>query len=163
MGSLSFWPRPRTDRKRDTWRKCSAGIDFLGSIPVTSPVLTAFFNQSCSTSGDHFHRAVCLHALVLLPFLAVLSWWFCSVTQLCPALCGPMGCSMPSSSILCYLPEFAQTSPLSRWCCLTISSSAAPIFCLQSFPASGSCFILGMIVMQHLIVSQCPASMYDSP
>ena len=28
--------------------------------------------------------------------------------------------------------------PLSRWCCLTISSSAALFFHLQSFPASGS-------------------------
>ena len=29
--------------------------------------------------------------------------------------------------------------PLSRWCYLTISSSAIPVsFCLQSFPASGS-------------------------
>ena len=28
--------------------------------------------------------------------------------------------------------------PLSRWCYLTISSSAAPFSCLQSFPASGS-------------------------
>ena len=29
--------------------------------------------------------------------------------------------------------------PLSRWCAITISSSAAPFsFCLQSFPASGS-------------------------
>ena len=28
---------------------------------------------------------------------------------------------------------------LSRWCYLTISSSAALFFCLQSFPASGSC------------------------
>ena len=28
--------------------------------------------------------------------------------------------------------------PLSRWCYLTISSTAAPLFCLQSFPAWGS-------------------------
>ena len=28
--------------------------------------------------------------------------------------------------------------PLSRWCSLTISSSAALFFCLQSFPTSGS-------------------------
>ena len=33
----------------------------------------------------------------------------------------------------------SDSCPLSWWCCLTISSSAAPFpFCLQSFPASGS-------------------------
>ena len=32
-----------------------------------------------------------------------------SVAKLCPALCGPMGCSIPSSHVLHYLPEFAHT------------------------------------------------------
>ena len=42
-------------------------------------------------------------------------WWFyftycyyCSATQSCLTLCDPMGCSMPGSSILHYLLEFAQ-------------------------------------------------------
>ena len=30
------------------------------------------------------------------------------VTKLCPTLCDPMDCSMPGSSVLHYLPEFAQ-------------------------------------------------------
>ena len=46
------------------------------------------------------------------------------------------------SRLFCPLlsPRFAQNSwPLSQWCYLTISSSAAPFsFCLQSFPASES-------------------------
>ena len=33
---------------------------------------------------------------------------FCSVAKSCPALCNPMDCSMPSSSVLHYLPEVAQ-------------------------------------------------------
>ena len=34
----------------------------------------------------------------------------------------------------------SNSCPLSQWCYLTISSSATPFsFCLQSFPASGSC------------------------
>ena len=51
-----------------------------------------------------------------------------------------MDCSMPGFAVLHYLPEFAQNScPLSQWCYLTISSSAALFsFCLQSFPGSGS-------------------------
>ena len=32
----------------------------------------------------------------------------------------------------------SNSCPSSRWCYLTISSSAGPFFCLQSFPASGS-------------------------
>ena len=51
-----------------------------------------------------------------------------------------MSCSTPSSSVLLYLLVCSNSSPLSWWCYLTISSSAAPLsFCLQSFfPASGS-------------------------
>ena len=61
----------------------------------------------------------------------------CSVAKSCLTLCDPMDCSVPGSSVLQYLLEFAQTScPLSRWCYLTISSSAT--FCPQLFPASGS-------------------------
>ena len=50
-----------------------------------------------------------------------------------------MDCSTPGSSVLHYLPEFAQIHvPLSQCCYLTISSSAAPFsFRLQSFPAFG--------------------------
>ena len=32
----------------------------------------------------------------------------CSVAKLCPTLCDPMDCSTPGSSVLHYLPEFAQ-------------------------------------------------------
>ena len=42
-------------------------------------------------------------------------------------LCPPLSPRVCSSSY-----------PLSWWCCLTISSSAAPFFCFQSFPESGS-------------------------
>ena len=41
-------------------------------------------------------------------FLHTLSCCY-SVTQLCPTLCYPMNCSTPDSSVLYYLPEFAQT------------------------------------------------------
>ena len=33
----------------------------------------------------------------------------CSLTQLCPAICDPMKCSMPSFPVLYHLPEFTQT------------------------------------------------------
>ena len=61
----------------------------------------------------------------------------CSVAKLCPKLCNCMDCSMPGSPVLHYLLE-SNSCLLSWWCYLTISSSATPFFCLQSFPASGS-------------------------
>ena len=63
-----------------------------------------------------------------------------SVAKSCLTLCDPMDCSTPGSSVLHHLPRVWLNSwPLSQWCYLTTSSSAASFcFCLQSFPASGS-------------------------
>ena len=41
-------------------------------------------------------------------FLIFFPLCFCSVTKLCVTLCHPMDCSMPGSSVLHYLLEFAQ-------------------------------------------------------
>ena len=61
-----------------------------------------------------------------------------SVAKLCPALWDPTDCSMPGFSVLHCLRVCSNSCPLSQWCYLTISSSAAPFsFCLQSFLASG--------------------------
>ena len=49
--------------------------------------------------------------------------WTAACRLLCPSL-SPRVCS--------------NSCPLSQWCCLIISSSAAPFFSLQSFPAWGS-------------------------
>ena len=47
--------------------------------------------------------------------------------------------SNPAFPVLHYLPELAQTHPLSRWCHPIISSSVIPFSsCPQCFPASGS-------------------------
>ena len=56
--------------------------------------------------------------------------------------CNPMDCNTPGcpplSTGVC-----SNSCPLSQWCYLTISRSAAPFFfCPQSFPASGSFPIL---------------------
>ena len=60
---------------------------------------------------------------------------FCySVTRLCPVFCDPMICSMPGSPVLHYLLEFAQIHV--QW--FSKATYAAPISCLQSFPAPGS-------------------------
>ena len=59
--------------------------------------------------------------------------------QVRPTLCNPMDCSMPDFPVLHYLPEFAQTCPLSQWCNPAILSSVIPFSsCLQYFLASGS-------------------------
>ena len=66
-----------------------------------------------------------------------------SATKLCAALCNPTDCSTPCSSVLRYLPEFAQTH-VHRFGDVNEPSHPlpppSPIFiqCLQSFPASGS-------------------------
>ena len=82
----------------------------------------------------------------ILPFLLIipLKWKqdCCSFAKLCPTLCDPMNYNTPDS----WLPwpslspgVCSNSSPLSQWCYLTISSSGAPFFsCPQSFPASGS-------------------------
>ena len=72
----------------------------------------------------------------MVPYLEICC---CSVTELCPTLCDPMDCSTPGSSVLHYSRVCSNSCPLSRWCYLTTSSSAAPFsFCCQSFPALGS-------------------------
>ena len=53
--------------------------------------------------------------------------------------CNPMDCNTPVFPVLHYLPEFAQSCPLSQWCHPTISSSVDPFSpYLQSFPVTGS-------------------------
>ena len=65
---------------------------------------------------------------------------FSSVIQLCPTLCDPMDCRMPSFPVHRQLPELAQTQVhRSRWCHPTTSSSVVPFSsCPQCFPASAS-------------------------
>ena len=59
---------------------------------------------------------------------------FSSVSQACPTLCDPMGCSMPGFPVHHQLLEVTQTHVHQ-----TISSSVIPFSsCLQSFPASES-------------------------
>ena len=59
----------------------------------------------------------------------------CSVAKLCPWLRWLQHTRIPCTSLsprVC-----SNSSPLNWGCCLTISSSAAPFFCPQSFPESG--------------------------
>ena len=65
----------------------------------------------------------------------------CWVTKSCLTLCDPMVCSIPLSSVLHYLLEFAQIHI--HWVdyvILTISSSITPFSVPQSFPVTGSFF-----------------------
>ena len=62
-----------------------------------------------------------------------------SVTQLCPALCEPVDCSMPGIPVLHHIPEVAQTHV--HWVGDAIQTSCPVISflsCLQPFPASES-------------------------
>ena len=64
--------------------------------------------------------------------------WCCSVTKSCLTPCDLMDCSIPASLVLHYDPVYSNPCPLSRWCYLTISSSATLFFCLQLFQWVGS-------------------------
>ena len=79
------------------------------------------------TLGQRLHTLICCCC-------------YCSITKPCLTICDLMDCSMPGSSVLHSLPEFAQICV--HWVSgayLTISSCVAPFsFCLQSFPVSGS-------------------------
>ena len=79
-----------------------------------------------------FHSSVDGHLVCLHPLAFMNN---CSVAKLCPTLCDSVDCRL---SCLSLSPAVCPDScPLSGWCCLTISSSAAPFsFCLQSFLAS---------------------------
>ena len=55
-----------------------------------------------------------------------------------------MDCSTPGFPVLHCLLEFAQTQVRWVWCHPTNSFSAAPFFCLPSFPASGSFLLNGL-------------------
>ena len=61
----------------------------------------------------------------------------CSVAQLCPPLCDPMGARFPCLSP--YPGAWSNSCPLSRWCHSSFLSSLIYFSsCLQSFSASGS-------------------------
>ena len=111
--------------------------------------LSDFIHTSMNTPK---HHSRCLH-IQLEEFVSLterclghfqVSPWntfcYCLVTKLYLTLCEPLDCSMPSSSVLHYLPEVCSESrPLNQWCHPTISSSVTPFsFCLQSFTVSGS-------------------------
>ena len=113
-----------------------------------------------STSGLAFFFT----NLFFSQFWVFLITFCCSVTQLCPTLCTlwtaafqaslssvQFSCSVISDSLRshglqhtrppCPSPApgaCSNSSPLSRWCHPTISSSVVHFSCLQSFPASGS-------------------------
>ena len=60
----------------------------------------------------------------------------CSVTQSCPALCGPMDCSMPGPYVLHHLPEFAQNHVHSVGDAIQSSHSLLSLLLLPSvFPS----------------------------
>ena len=73
-------------------------------------------------------------------FLLLMHWCCFSIANSYPTLWDPMDCSMSGSSVLYCIPWVGSNScPLSQWCYLTMSYSAASFsFCLQPFPTSQS-------------------------
>ena len=63
---------------------------------------------------------------------------YCSPIKQCPTLCDPMGCRLPGSPVLHYLPEVAwiHIHWVSNAICLILCHPLS--FCFQSFSALGS-------------------------
>ena len=70
-----------------------------------------------------------------------------SIAKSCPTLCDPWTAACQALCPLLSPGVCSDSYPLSWWCYLTISSSAALFYCIQSFPASGS------FPMSHLFAS----------
>ena len=75
--------------------------------------------------------------IFLEPHWGLICYWSCSVTQFCQTL-RPHG--LQHARLLCPLPSprvCSSSSPLSKWCYLTILSSVTSFsFCFQSFPST---------------------------
>ena len=121
---------------------CSNSISHSNKLysPLILPHVWKFFSNP-RTDHDNRHSPKCSFmyqgtsdsgSIILLLLLLLIS-------KSCLTFCNLMNRSMPGSSVLHYLLEFAQIHVRELWCCLTISSSATPFSsCLQSFPASVS-------------------------
>ena len=92
--------------------------------------------ESTDSRFIHGSSSLFLHHLFSFTFS---SFCCCSVAKSCLALCDPMDCSTPGSSVLHRLPEFAQIHV--HWVSDAIQPAhpLSPHFsCPQSFPASES-------------------------
>ena len=73
----------------------------------------------------------------------------CSVVQLCPTFCNPMGCSTPGLHVPHHLQKFAQVHIHCISDVIQPSSSDALFSCPQSFPASGTFVPLNLTCFIH--------------
>ena len=117
------------------WSRELRGLSSIRSIPQMLP------NFFCEGPCSKYFKICRPHSLCSNYFMLQYE-----------ASCLLFSCEVMSNSLWCHglqhtrllfhslSPRVPSNSyPLSQWCYLTISSSAAPIsFCLQSFPASGS-------------------------
>ena len=62
----------------------------------------------------------------------------CAQLLSCLTICDLLDCSRPGFPVLHCLPKFAQVYVHRVSDAIELSSSAAPFFCIQSFPSSGS-------------------------
>ena len=87
--------------------------------------------------SSHLKMQLFSSSKVTLIFIRSPSW--CSVAKSCLTLCDPMDCSRLLSCPSLSTRVCSNSHPLSQWCRLTITSSAAPFSSFpQSFPGSQS-------------------------
>ena len=87
----------------------------------------------------------------------------CSVTQSCPALCGPMDCCTPGFPVLHHLPGLAQSQVHWVWMPSNHLILCHPLLLhLQSFPASGS-FLMSQFFSSYGQSIEASTSASDLP
>ena len=87
-------------------------IPWVPRFQAAGPFLLIAWNNLFPLQSSRAMTLWCRSSEGVSPFLVDLLCCQCSVAQSYPTLCDPMDCSTPGSSVLYYLPEFAQTHVL---------------------------------------------------
>ena len=120
--------------------KIPCAVGQLNLYPGTKPACSGALTQQLERSQSTAVKDPLRRSKDLMQPNTYMYHSLCSVAKSCLTLGVPMDCSKPAR-LLCpsRSPGACSNSrPQSRWCFLTISSSAAPFSCcLPSFPARG--------------------------
>ena len=149
--------------------------EFPGTLPYRYCIFHKFsdkfiryggHSKALSIAKDHFYSYVLLECMLISSKITLSSrFYIVDVVQLLsrPVMCDslwPHG--LQHARLSCPLPSprvCSNSCPLSQWCFLTFT--AAPIFCLQSFPASGS-FPISQLFASGFYISDFYSQLYYS-
>ena len=92
------------------FKHCRLVLPVLNFMKTESYRNHSFVSGYCKSTLHLWDSSMMVHVTIICSVLLLCNILSCcSFDQLCLTLCHPMNCSMPSFSVLHYLPEFAQT------------------------------------------------------